>query len=456
MATSISISKNGGKCEVALDGGPQYFEVSPIKVDLGFNTNTNYINVYFPIQDGIFAQAFPMASVTLGGVVITSKSVFDTQVAAVFPNTNSGGSVVDKEYVFDNEFHMPDINSGVTTAFNASAPAVVKDTWLTTFYQNFLTGFVSRIYSVTFTACETCRFVGQIKQNSALPDGRPFVTYPININIPAGGGNVKLDFGPKGVEVGELGQLRVDVNPHSTVYPQPEIFITAKSIPNDTNYNAIYVIGSIGDSISLPGTLGTNGGIANYGSTHYMGRIGTSLVSNGFSIRKRYLGFNAAKSLDLVTAIKAGLCDAGIIPDLLLINIGINDAGAGTAAAMSYQDNVEYVIDWYFSKKPNGSIILVAPTSTDLSPTATNVPAYRATLQNIIDGSVNSNKYATQVAGNKLKYADASAGLTVNDANFVESGTGQHLHPNGHNGHVIVYNNIWPVLQTTKFYLDNN
>lgn len=90
MATSISISKNGGKCEVALDGGPQYFEVNPIKVDLGFNTDTNYINVYFPIQDGIFAQAFPMASVTLGGVVISNKSVFDTQVAAVFPETNSG------------------------------------------------------------------------------------------------------------------------------------------------------------------------------------------------------------------------------------------------------------------------------------------------------------------------------------------------------------------------------
>jgi hypothetical protein len=63
---TISLSKNGGKCEILLNGGPQSFVVDPNQVELGFNTDTNDINIYFPIQGSLFAQAFPMADVTIG------------------------------------------------------------------------------------------------------------------------------------------------------------------------------------------------------------------------------------------------------------------------------------------------------------------------------------------------------------------------------------------------------
>jgi hypothetical protein len=71
--STISIAKNGGMCEIVINGSPQYFEVNPKDVQLGFNTSTNSINVYFPIRDGIFDETLPMASVTIGGTVITSN-----------------------------------------------------------------------------------------------------------------------------------------------------------------------------------------------------------------------------------------------------------------------------------------------------------------------------------------------------------------------------------------------
>jgi hypothetical protein len=80
----------GKRIAVDLVGTNEIFYVDPTDIGMVFDSATNNIALHFVCQNVGYDFTFPMASVTMAGTVITSQSVFETQLGVLFPNTNSG------------------------------------------------------------------------------------------------------------------------------------------------------------------------------------------------------------------------------------------------------------------------------------------------------------------------------------------------------------------------------
>jgi len=87
---NIEITKIGNRCKIAISGEDEVFYPDLKNVDIGFNSATDEISLFFKCNGGVYEYAMAMANATLEGEVITSQQVFDTQMAVLFPNVNSG------------------------------------------------------------------------------------------------------------------------------------------------------------------------------------------------------------------------------------------------------------------------------------------------------------------------------------------------------------------------------
>jgi len=89
-ATSLVITKVGGKVKVIIDGGASLYPDGG-KVDLTYSATGNTIAYDFTHLGVRYKKnAIAIALVTIGGVVIDSQATFDTQIAAVFLKANTG------------------------------------------------------------------------------------------------------------------------------------------------------------------------------------------------------------------------------------------------------------------------------------------------------------------------------------------------------------------------------
>lgn len=87
---TISLAAEGSKCKTILNGASSLYSALS---DVTFQYNPDdTVSVYIKTFSPAGYRNIPIASITIGGVVITSQAVFDTQVAAVFPN--AGGSAI--------------------------------------------------------------------------------------------------------------------------------------------------------------------------------------------------------------------------------------------------------------------------------------------------------------------------------------------------------------------------
>jgi len=90
MATTLAITNIGSKYKVVINSSIQpIYTSSPMK--LTYNTVNNTVDVCFVTEDNspCYYTAIPIANLSLGGVVITNQTVFETQVASVFLNAGS-------------------------------------------------------------------------------------------------------------------------------------------------------------------------------------------------------------------------------------------------------------------------------------------------------------------------------------------------------------------------------
>lgn len=116
---TIAITKVGSKAKIVSDGyDVQYFELSA--VNLIYNTSRSTIDVKVGDSDSYPPTA--IANVTIGGVVITDQTVFDTQVAEVFPN--AGGSAITT---------LDDVTQGSTNKYLSAADYTIVQQIITSF-----------------------------------------------------------------------------------------------------------------------------------------------------------------------------------------------------------------------------------------------------------------------------------------------------------------------------------
>lgn len=89
--TTVVITSQGGKAKIVINLDDDALYPQKNAVDMSYNTTDVSVSISFSYAGGRYSYpSVPIANVTIGGVVITSQAVFDTQVTTVFPNTNSG------------------------------------------------------------------------------------------------------------------------------------------------------------------------------------------------------------------------------------------------------------------------------------------------------------------------------------------------------------------------------
>jgi len=90
MATTLAITNVGNMYKVIINSSTQpIYTSAPMK--LSYNTINDTVNVGFVAEDATpyYYTSIPIANLSLGGVVITNQTVFETQVASVFINAGS-------------------------------------------------------------------------------------------------------------------------------------------------------------------------------------------------------------------------------------------------------------------------------------------------------------------------------------------------------------------------------
>jgi len=90
MPTTLAITNIGSKYKVVINSSTQpIYTSSPMK--LSYNTVNNTVDVGFVTEDNspCYYTGIAIANLSLGGVVITNQTVFETQVASVFINAGS-------------------------------------------------------------------------------------------------------------------------------------------------------------------------------------------------------------------------------------------------------------------------------------------------------------------------------------------------------------------------------
>lgn len=350
--------------------------------------------------------------------------------------------IKDRNWIIDNESDYLDINMNAGMTADPGTATPYQSISLPG--QRIPPGLCAIVRSITVSVSKPCNVFGFIIK-TVQTSANALTRLRHSINLVLTPGTHTLNFS-EGIEMYEGGQVQLSYIPTTDEKPAITVQINGITYTNDHHYSARNVYMAIGDSKSW-GTIGNIGStnMPNFGDSLYSNRISNQLRSEGVDVRCSNRGFGGAFSGDMVYAIRAGLWER-TVPNLLTIDVGANDAAIGTAGT-PYTDNVKFIINYFLAKNPNCSIVLLGPPPTDETSRVANIGSYRTALQAIAE--------LPEYADVDLFYCDTTPNLTVNNTNYVEQVAGTRLHPKGDTGHLILYNNIYPVIQQTKFYIDN-
>lgn len=357
-------------------------------------------------------------------------------------------STKDRRYLIDNESDFCEFALGNAIGSDAGTTTAYTNSWTAQF--TIYPGFNFHSKGLTLSSRYPCDIFGYAyKLSFTSQEG---IRIPINLSLGAGNLSQTILLGE---DFYEGGAVTITINSTTTAKANIGGIWEGQRYINDTNYNAKFTAMAIGDSISWTPTIGNFGasGRLNYGNTHWFRRLINKFNTDGIDVRPVMKGFGGSFAADILRACNLGHYDLGKDNpiDFLTIGIGTNDAVSAMAdVGNTYTASVTGTIDYFFAKNPNMTIVLIGPPGSDTTGRVTNLASYRTALQAIVALPA----YAAKVTANQLKYVDSSTGLTVNDTNYVEQGANNHIHPKGDTGHLIYYNNVYPVGQSTKFYLD--
>ena len=164
----------------------------------------------------------------------------------------------------------------------------------------------------------------------------------------------------------------------------------------------------------------------------YSSRVKGALEALGKPIQVVNKGFGGAISTDIVDCL--GWMALGLPYDLVTIGVGMNDCSTSILTDLTlFETNLNTIIDRLRYYRPNCEIILCQISPTNKANRIENIANYRAKIS------------AVATAKNVL-LADFSNAYS-DFATYTSDG----IHPKAA-GHALLFNILWPVIETTDFY----
>jgi lysophospholipase L1-like esterase len=138
--------------------------------------------------------------------------------------------------------------------------------------------------------------------------------------------------------------------------------------------------------------------------THHEGMDGSVIAAPGLSGPTH--GYPAASNYSLLTVSDAFKSSSGTNPDLVLIDMGVNDMGRGRDPNVVATNNLSALLDLIFSNAPAAHIIVSRPTTITYSTILS--PPYDTYWQNMhtFGGAVQQLAAARRAMGQKVYVAD--------------------------------------------------
>lgn len=118
--------------------------------------------------------------------------------------------------------------------------------------------------------------------------------------------------------------------------------------------------------------------------------------------------------------------------DILTIGLGMNDSANQQVSVVNYGNNLRTMVDLAKKYRPTADIVLCAPNATSEATRTPYIANYRTEMQTV----------ATQKG---VLYCDFSQAFS-DTVTYTYDG----IHPNDA-GHTLIYNTLWPVIQSTNF-----
>lgn len=281
---------------------------------------------------------------------------------------------------------------------------------------------------------------------------------PVTIPLPAvmyEGSRITITFSAAGTTAAPIEQ------PVTAVMP-----IGGVSVTSDHNYGAKKIVVGMGDSISWNGPkLGYKEASTQRvsGRAFFNHQVCDALRASGRDVRLIQRGWGSAIASEADTAFSAGWFD-GIAYDLIICSRGTNDvpAVADSAAELAFKTSLKRVIEHRDTYRPKASIIFVAPFPTDnpSGRTLANLPAVRQWVQDVATDSVvgGTSRHVYFYNGGTAFTMNATASADTYFAGGASGAAGERvaggrLHL-GKAGHDAAFAGLWPVVQTTDFYMN--
>ncbi len=160
--------------------------------------------------------------------------------------------------------------------------------------------------------------------------------------------------------------------------------------------------------------------------THHEGMDGSVIAAPGLSGPTH--GYAAASNYSLLTVSDAFHSFAGTTPDLVLIDMGVNDMGRGRNPNFVATNNLSALLDLIFSNAPSANIIVSRPTTITFSSILT--PPYSTYYTNMFTfgGAVQQLAAARRAQGQNVNVADL---FSVVNGNTMLNSDGTHPNATG-------------------------
>ncbi|RXZ01509.1 SGNH/GDSL hydrolase family protein [Fictibacillus sp. S7] len=182
---------------------------------------------------------------------------------------------------------------------------------------------------------------------------------------------------------------------------------------------------ALGDSITWASVTGTT-----KGSDFYAMKVRDAIAANYRPIKLVNNGIGGITSNHLVQNMH--WCTR-VVPDIVTIGIGMNDAVNGYVPVSNYKTNLQTVIDTLRTVNPTGDIILCTPSQT--------TDPKRSTIQNYRDAM------AEVASANGMGLARFDLAYTYEEvATYSDDG----VNPNKA-GHQKIFDKLWKEVQKVKF-----
>lgn len=159
MSVTVAITSQGGKAKIIIDSGVDTYYPNKTAVDMSYNTTSSTISIAFTYSGNRFVYpAVPIANVSIGGTTITNQTVFDTQVATVFPSAGTSAVTTDATLTGDGSSGSPlSASSREATANKDATGGYAGLTLFKINFKNALNTFTS-FFTNSNTAARTYTF----------------------------------------------------------------------------------------------------------------------------------------------------------------------------------------------------------------------------------------------------------------------------------------------------------